>query len=223
MTWYHGTPDIRDLRTAGRFTPRTEARRVIGDRSGLAKIMERMAAPGLSAAAAHAMSKEADACWETLDAPVPVFLSASRATATSYANDARAFDYQNAEPAVVAVDVGAAPDVTINAGGATFRGLTWGQIEAGLRASDLDSSVVSDMLFERLNGTQRDRIKVSDLGLALWSAGARVVEVTNVIDTHNGVGRPDTVRMVFDVDLIVIPEFAPADADVVEASDAPGM
>jgi hypothetical protein len=204
--WFHGTPDVRPIQASGGFTPRTEARRLISDPARLAALSAIQNDVSLSDVERLKQTAGIDNCWTIVQAPVPVFLSASRATAATYADDKRAFDYQNAEPAILTIACDEAPDVTLDARGESFRSMAWAQVAADLVKADLDPEPVRKMLFEQLPGLSAERIRVSDLGLALWSAGARIVDVLNVVDTHNGKGRADTVRMVFDPERITILE-----------------
>lgn len=208
MIWYHGTPDVRSLREIGAFEPRTEARRLIKDPAALAEARAFAAEPGLSIVDSARRLDMLSVHFKDVQIPVPVFFSARRDTAASYAVDQRALDYQNAEPAVIIAEISADADVTINAGRETFRGLRWDRIETGLLASGYDPQTVKDALNTQLGRSSEGRIRVSDLGAALWLCGVGVVDVVNVIDTHTGVGKPDTVRMVFDPEMISIPAFA---------------
>lgn len=203
-TWFHGTPDVRPLRDAGGFTPRFRTQRLVTDGDKLRELSARRSDPEVSGADFRRLSKEMEACWEEVDAPVPVFLSATRATARSYADETRAFRENEADPAVLEAVCDAPAEVTIDARGASFRGVTWPDVAAGLAASDLEAEEVRRTVFDRLPDV-RDRIRVEHLGFALWTAGARVVDVENVVDTHGGTGRPDTVRMVFDPELVRLP------------------
>jgi hypothetical protein len=197
MPWYHGTPDIRPLR-AGGFTARTEPVRCVRDRAALQAARAHANEAGISDLEAHRRLSLIDAHFEHLPVPVPVFLARTRATAATYATDQRAFDYQGAEPAVLEIDRVPEAEVTIDAGGETFRGLAWGRIAAGLAAAGDDPERVARVLEDRLEVSIAGRIRVAKLGAALHLCGYKVVDVVNVVDTHEGRGRPDTVRMVFD-------------------------
>ncbi|MCE6958837.1 hypothetical protein LAZ40_07215 [Cereibacter sphaeroides] len=201
MPWFHGTPDVRALRDHG-FRLRSEPVRAVRNMEALRAARRHASEEGISDLEAFRRMDAISAHFEDIEIPVPVFLAASRATAASYANDHRAFDYQNAEPAVLEVEVDGEPDLVIDAGGATFRGLAWARIEAGIHEIGRDPREVGEILENRLQRDITERIRVSDLGRALHLCGYRVVEVRNVVDTHDGKGHPDTVRMVFDPDLL---------------------
>ena len=208
MPWFHGTPDVRALRESGGFTPRSENRRIVSDLPGLRAAKEHASEPGISDAEAMRRLGALDRFFSYEPVPVPVFLSACRDTAATYADDRRAWDYQNADPAVLEVGINAEADLVIDAGRETFRGLRWPPIEAGLRKAGADPEDVRSLLEDRLQKPADGPIRVSDLGAALHLAGFAVVEVRNVIDTHTGRGKPDTVRMVFDMSLLEVPALA---------------
>lgn len=182
MPWFHGTPDVRPLSESG-FTARTEPVRCVRDRAALE---------------AHRRLSALEGQFEQVLVPVPVFLSRTRATAETYARDVRAFDYQGADPAVLEIDGVPKAEVAIDAAGETFRGLRWDLIAKGVSAAGGDPEALARLLEDRLEVSIVGRIRVAKLGAALHMAGYRVVDVLNVVDTHEGRGRPDTVRMVFD-------------------------
>lgn len=196
MPWYHGTPDVRPLRENG-FTARTEPVRCVRDRAALQAARAHANEEGISALEGHRRLSALEEQFEFVPVPVPVFLSRTRATAATYANDQRAFDYQGAEPAVLEIDRVPEAEITIDAGGETFRGLAWDRIAAGLAAAGDDPDRVARVLEDRLEVSIAGRIRVAKLGAALHLCGYGVVDVVNVVDTHEGRGRPDTVRMVF--------------------------
>lgn len=197
MPWYHGTPDVRPLRENG-FTARTEPVRCVRDRAALQAARAHANEPGISALEGHRRLNALEEQFEFVPVPVPVFLSRTRDTAATYANDQRAFDYQGAEPAVLEIEGVPEAEITIDAGGETFRGLAWDRIAAGLVTVGDDPDRVARVLEDRLEVSIAGRIRVAKLGAALHLCGYGVVDVVNVVDTHEGRGRPDTVRMVFD-------------------------
>jgi len=197
MPWYHGTPDIRPLRTGG-FTSRTEPVRCVRDRAALAAARAHANEEGISALEGHRRLTALEAQFEFVPVPVPVFLSRTSGTAQSYANDQRALDYQGAEPAVLEIEQVPEVELTIDAGGETFRGLSWDRVATGVRDAGGDPEALARTLEDRLEVSISGRIRVSKLGAALHLSGYRVVDVVNVVDTHDGRGRPDTVRMVFE-------------------------
>lgn len=203
MIWYHGTPDARPLLADG-FSARTEPVLCVKDPAALAAARAHAAAPGLSDLEAHRRLGAISRHFEHVEVPVPVFLSRTRATAQSYANDHRAFDYQGAEPAVLEIEGVPEAQVTIDARGESFRGLSWERIAAGLEAAGSDPESVARVLEDRLQVPLDGRIRVARLGAALYMCGFTVVDVVNVVDTHAGRGRPDTVRMVFDPEVLRI-------------------
>jgi hypothetical protein len=170
----------------------------VQDRAALAAARAHANEEGISALEGHRRLTALEAQFEFVPVPVPVFLSRTRGTASSYANDQRAFDYQGAEPAVLEIEQVPAAELTIDAAGETFRGLSWVGIAAGVRDAGGDPEALARTLEDRLEVSIAGRIRVAKLGAALHMAGYRVVDVVNVVDTHDGRGRPDTVRMVFE-------------------------
>ncbi|MEP3671284.1 MAG: hypothetical protein ABJN42_31685 [Roseibium sp.] len=203
MTWYHGTPEADPLRERG-FVPRYDTRRVVRDIRALNEARAHATEPGISALEGHKRLKSIGDHFEDLSVPVPVFLCANRATAETYADDKRAFDFQNASPDVLEVEVSAEPALTIDAGFKSFRQIAWPQIELAMIYADMDPTPVRDILTDRFQVDLSGRIRVSEIGAALNLCGLDVVDFKNVVDTYNGVGQADTVRMVFDPSLLEI-------------------
>lgn len=197
MPWFHGTPDVRPLSESG-FTARTEPVRCVRDRAALEAARAHANEEGISALEAHRRLGALEGQFEYAPVPVPVFLARRRATAETYAKDVRAFDYQGADPAVLEIEGVPEAEVSIDAAGETFRGLRWDLIAKGVSAAGGDPEALARVLEDRLEVSIVGRIRVAKLGAALHMAGYRVVDVLNVVDTHEGRGRPDTVRMVFE-------------------------
>lgn len=206
MRWFHGTPDAREVKAREGFEARFEKRRLIRDPERLPEARQQAAELGLSREEEARRMSALAACFENVDVRVPVFASARRDTAASYADDRRAFDYQNAEPAVFEIDVDLPVDLVIDAEGGTFRDVKWENVQRALLAIGHDPEDVRSVLTGKMGKSVEDRLRVSDLGTLLWMSGFETIEVRNVIDTHTGKGRPDTVLMCFRPEELRIPE-----------------
>jgi hypothetical protein len=119
------------------------------------------------------------------DVKKPIFTSDSRRVAATYADDNRAFDYQNAEPETLELLRRSGDDVSIDAQGARFRGLDVRDVEAGTGA---------DM--SRYRGQVRDgEMSTDGLGLVLSDQGRDGAIIRNVVDDYMGYGKPSQVQM----------------------------
>jgi len=149
LTFYHGTPDGREVRGAGGFS-----------------------------------------------ADKPVFLSDSRQVASTYADDSRAFDYQNSVPEIFSAKTSPQRVLDVNAGGADFRGIDAETVKQALSragVSDGDAATAFSQIRVRDDG----KIRTDDLVKIVKGLGFDAADVANVRDTYNSAAKskPSTVRM----------------------------
>ena len=121
-------------------------------------------------------------------APRPIFTTNVRKVADTYADDERAWDYQNADPATIELLRRQGNDATVNAGGARFRGIDEDRVAAGTGA---DMSRYRGQVQDGEVSTDGISVMLSDMGLG----GA---EIRSVVDDYMGNGGISNVQMTFD-------------------------
>ena len=125
---------------------------------------------------------------EWVDAPRPAFTTDNRAVARTYANDERAWDYQNADPSVLELYRRSSNDAVIDAQGARFRGL-YGDDVADATGANLS----------QYRGQVMDNeVSTDGLGMILRDQGFDGARIRNVVDDYMGHGRPAEVQMTLD-------------------------
>jgi hypothetical protein len=177
LPMYHGSPDARALRAAGQFEPRTTTVSVRDPQTG-------------------------EIARETV--PSPTFFSTDRRTASSYADPHRAWDYQNAEPAVVAASTSPTRVLDVDGGGQRFRGIDRQSVRAGLIAAGTPEAEADAVIARVFNGGRPDRMSTDDLSYVAHQLGFDAVDVANVVDDYMGRAKPTTVRMMMRPDQIAL-------------------
>jgi hypothetical protein len=121
-------------------------------------------------------------------APRPIFTTNVRKVADTYADDERAWDYQNADPATIELLRRQGNDATVNAGGARFRGIDEDRVAAGTGA---------DM--SRYRGQVQDgEVSTDGISVMLSDMGLDGAEIRSVVDDYMGNGGISNVQMTFD-------------------------
>ncbi len=200
--WYHGTPELNKF---DGFKDKTINVEVIQDLDQYLKLSEEMTQ----------YTSEDDKYFDILNKlvslkkyvtiPAPIFLTDSRGVALSYADDKRAYDYQEAEPGVIEVEVKKSPDITIDAHGGTFRGISTKRLQGALKKNGLSEDTI-DVIIRTTDrsGQIPDKVSTDGLAIIMHELGYVVADIKNVIDDYNAKGRPATVKMVMDRSLIVV-------------------
>jgi hypothetical protein len=101
---------------------------------------------------------------------VPIFVSADKRLASTYADDSRAWDYQNSTPETLPLRIMAENPVTFDWGGRRFKDASQGNVYP----------------------TIRDAIE------AAKAKGHDAVTITNVVDDYRAKGAPSTITAIFD-------------------------
>lgn len=200
--WYHGTPEMQKI--ANQFEGRTHSVSYITDPEQWEAIQQK----------AQQVEHGSDEYYELLNLAgklnqyktvrSPVFLSNSHGVAHTYADDRRAFDYQNAEPGVIQVTVADGQTLTINGYGQNFRGIAVESVSAGLIKAGISETEIDSALAQFINQIRGDGNKISTDSLAaiVDGFGFDIVDVTGIKDNYNGGGPTAIVRMVMDPSLI---------------------
>jgi len=202
---FHGTPDVRGLRTAGAFDQMTEGTQRISDLDAWRRLGQQIDEVGPSTPEGIDLTIARSNLLEQQRVNKPVFATPDRQMAATYADDTRAFDYQNAEPAIVSMRSNPQRILDINAGGADFRGIDLDRVKKGFREAGIPDADIEDALNRYIVAPRSDgKLSTNDLSAVSQSLGFDAVDVANVRDAYNNNGRstPGTVRMAFNSDQI---------------------
>jgi hypothetical protein len=209
LPMYHGTPDVREIADAGGFSPRTKTVRRLSDPNEWDEVQGLLGdiTPGTSAY--FKKLDEAGSLVDDASIRSPVFFSPDYRMAGSYADDTRAFDYQNAVPEVVRADTSPQNILDVNAGGNTFTGINRDVVRKALEGAGIDPEDADAQIRRYMFGRTSDKISTDDLAAIADGFGFDAVDVSNVKDDYYGGGAAGRVRMMLNPDQINVPKYAP--------------
>ena len=142
----------------------------------------------------------------------PYFFSKNRPTAATYADDRRAFDYQNAEPEVIKAFIKQENPLVIDAKGATYDGIDADKIIKQF-ANSPDKETVARQV-KKYAAIMNGKVNSDQLATLASRLGRDGVVIKNVRDTYEGKGKPTDVFMVLGAENIrrTTAKFDPAKA-----------
>ncbi|RME07972.1 MAG: hypothetical protein D6816_06080 [Bacteroidetes bacterium] len=198
--WYHGSPDLRQILKNG-FEFRLET---------ISKIKEGLIDKffKLSEKASAIRETDFDQYLKIIDQleqmredfhfPRPIYLTSRKQVAKTYADPFRAFDYQNAVPGVVNVIPHCTNELSIDALGATFKGIRIdivldALVRAGIDLAKAEEAILS-FTFYRNDG----KMTSTELAAVAHMFGFDCVNIKNVIDTYTPSKTKSTVKIVLD-------------------------
>jgi len=225
LTFFHGTPDGREVRASGGFQPRTQSVSTISDPQAYQRVQEAMQSAENGSAEYFALLDEAARLSAYESIPKPVFLSDAQRVASTYADDARAFDYQSAVPEVFSAKTNPQRAFDVDAGGADFRGISLDAVRRGLTGAGVPAGDIDDALSRLRLGRSDGKISTDDLTFLANRFGFEAVDVKNVRDTYNATASAprSTVRMMLDPSRIQIEGLAPTDPATARAQSVLDM
>jgi len=199
MVWYHGSPEMQKIE---RFENRTITARYITDPDKWSKLQSKLSHASNSEFTVISDQMNELTKYKTLRSPV--FFSNKRSVATSYADDRRAYDYQQAEPGVISVTIDDGRTLTIEAHGESFRGINVNSVIRGLTAVGIDPSDIDDVMkmYQLDIRGNSNKISTDSLIKIVDSFEFDIIDVRGIKDNYNGGGPPSTIRMVMDPSLI---------------------
>jgi hypothetical protein len=197
-TFYHGSPDARQVRATGGFEPRTTNAGYLSDPDRYAEIQAEMAAERAAngtSARYFELLDEAGALNNNLERPRPIYLSDRENVARTYARDDRAFDYQGAEPETFPI-LTRGNLMVVDGGGERFANLSLDRIRMSLPA---ERRPEFDAMVRRYKADftgNPGRVSTNDLEDIAHGMGYDGFEVRNVRDTYNNHGPRSPVSAV---------------------------
>lgn len=205
-SWYHGTPDSREVEKGG-FESRTLQADYINDLKGYNELM-------LSMKNAREEGDE-DLYFKLLDKVSdykktytynkPIFLTDKYSVAKTYADPMRAFDYQGAIEKVYEVDVDCSKIVNIHAFGDRFRFISEDKVKKGFIESGVSEDKIDELISKFNYYTTDNKGIKTDLIAAIGNwLGFDCIDVIGVLDSYMGGNIKSTVRMVLNPEKIKI-------------------
>ena len=205
--WYHGSPDVANMGDGGTFTPRTGVVDYITDPKKWNEVQA-----GMKQARSDGNDDE---YWRLIDIAgklkgkmnyqKPIFFTNNINVARTYADDKRAFDYQNAESILHTVDINDNGNVLkVPAYGERFRGIDVESLRKALINAGISNDKIENYYQMFQNDIRNGKISTDDMAVITQQLGFDIVDVLGVLDSYHGGTTKSTVRMVFDPSRITI-------------------
>lgn len=198
-SWYHGTPDAREVEENGGFTNRTKTISYVTDPKELEQHQEKMnlAIKNGDMDTYHKLLNMTYDFKKDFTYKKPIFLSDKHSIAKTYADPKRAFDYQNALEKVFEVAVDCDKIAKIVATGDRFRFISIDKVRQGFINSGVSLEEI-DKLISMFNYYISDNKGIqTDVIAAIGNyLGFDCIDVIGVLDSYHGGTVRSTVRMV---------------------------
>lgn len=198
--WYHGTPDERDLKQTGSFTNRTNTTDYISDPNQWHELQKQMGDARSSGNEDQyfELLDQAGKLRKSLTYNKPIYFTNNRSVANTYADEKRAFDYQNSIPSILKVEIDDSGKVLeVPAYGERFRGIKADIVRKALLDNGISNEVI-DKYFNMFTTNIRDGNMTSEtLGIIAQQIGFDIIDVLGVLDSYHGGNTKSKVRMVF--------------------------
>jgi len=205
--WYHGTPDVRDIRQTGAFTPRTATTTYLTDPQKYDEIQAEMSKARSEGNdnLYHELSHQLSPLVKELTYKKPIYFTGNRGVARTYTDPHRSGDYQNAEPSILNVKIDDSGKVlTIPAFGESFRGINTDVVKTALMKDGVQEPVIDNYFNIFKFWIHNNRMPSETLGIIAQLLHYDVVDILGVKDSYHVGSTNATVRMVFDPQRIKI-------------------
>lgn len=200
-SWYHGTPDAREIEKEGGFTNRTMTVDYVKDPEGFNKLQQKINSAkkdGNEKLYFQLLDKVSD-YKENFTYKKPVFLTDKFSVAKTYADPKRAFDYQNATEKVYEVEVNCNKIVNISAIGDRFRFISFDKVKQGFVNSGISEEEIDKLISMFNYHTPNNKgIRTDDIAAIGNWLEFDCIDVIGVLDSYHGGTVKSTVRMVLD-------------------------
>lgn len=207
--WYHGTPDSREIKKTNSFRTIYATRQIISDINKYNEIQNNLKK-------ARKDGNE-DLYFELLDTvsdtygeikfKKPIFFTDKSSVANTYTDPFRAFDYQNAEPSLLKVEINENGKLLeVHAYGYSFRKIELKILKDALIKDGVQESEIDNYynMFTQHIGGRGNKLSTEDSGIICQLLGYDIVDFIGVLDGYHGGKTQSTVRMLFDAERIKI-------------------
>jgi len=206
-SWYHGTPDVRDIQKVGAFTPRTDTTTYVTDPQKWNEVqaaMQKARSEG-NDDLYHEYLNQAGELVKNFTYKKPIYFTGNRGVARTYSDPRRSFDYANAEPSVLNVKIDDSGKIlTIPAYGETFRGINSDIVKKALIDDGVPEETINGYYAMFPFWITNGRMTAETLGIIAQLLHYDIVDVLGVKDSYHAGSIDATVRMVFDPSRIKI-------------------
>jgi glycosyltransferase involved in cell wall biosynthesis len=200
-SWYHGTPDSREIERDGGFTHRTMSVDYITDLDAYKRTMLDMqrARDSGDDDLYHKLLDTIISFKEKYTYKKPVFLSSEYSVAKTYADPRRYIDYQSAKEKVYEVDVDCSRVVRIEASGERFKFIGVNRVKRGFMGAGVSEKEIDDLI-NKFNYYVKEGTGIkTDVIAAIGNwLNFDCIDVVGVLDSYHGGTVKSTVRMVLD-------------------------
>ena len=199
--WYHGTPDNRELKQTGGFTQRTNTTDYISDPKRWRELQNEMQIARNTGKEDlyFKLLDQAGALRKQMTYKKPIYFTDNQGVANTYNDDKRAFDYQNAEPALLKAQINDNGNILkVNAQGETFRGIKTDIVRASLIKAGISENEIEKYFDMFPTNISKGKMTAETLGIIAQLLGFDIVDVQGVLDSYHVGTTKSTVRMVFD-------------------------
>ena len=200
-SWYHGTPDAREIQKVGGFTHKTMTVNYVTDTNGLKELQISMknARESGDMDLYHNLLNKVDDYKKDFTYKKPLFLSNKYSVAKTYADPQRAFDYQNAVEKTYEVDVNCNKIVKIVATGDRFRFISIDKVKQGFINSGVSEEEIDKLILMFNYYVSNNKGIKTDVIAAIGNwLDFDCIDVVGVLDSYDGGNVQSTVRMVLD-------------------------
>lgn len=206
-TWFHGTPDSREIKKAGGFFKRTTTVTYIEHIDEYKEHMLNLknARETGNENLYHKLLNKTSKFKKKYEYSTPIFLTDKRGVASTYADPKRAFNYQKAEEKIYEVKVNCSKKVTIFASGQRFKFLNLKSVKKGFIQSGTSEQQINDLISKFNFDVKNNKgITTDKIGAVAHYLGYDCVDVIGVLDSYHGGKTKSTVKMVFNLSNIKI-------------------
>jgi len=201
--YYHGSPETQKIR--GGFTQRFSYADISSDPMLSKKIIKALAIIDRDDPRKRDLLNKAAELHKVIKVPSGIFLTPDYSVAATYADEHRAWDYQNAVGGVVEVEVKDAPTVSIHGDGSSFRGIKVNLVFLALEEFGFHKKDIEDAYYSMITSRREGIISTDDLvELAGILGKIKIIDIHNIRDNYIGSGKVTTVRIVLDASLLHI-------------------
>lgn len=202
--WYHGSPDIREIRQQGNFSKKTMSVSYISDVNTWNQLQSQLSSLSNEDPEYYEILQKKSELIAYMEIPSPIFFTSALKVAKTYANVSRAFDYQNAQPGVITAHIDPGKNLKISAGGDSFKGISKDAVFSALEKSGIPKDDIENTMMKFIRYIRNNKLRTDDLAAIAHHYQFDTVDVTNVRDSYMGGSLTSTVRIVFDPSKITI-------------------
>jgi len=205
--WYHGTPDNREIIKNG-FQLKKGITSYISNPQKYFELQKNMkiARSNGNEKQYFDLLDQAGKLDKQLTYNKPIYFTNSQTVARTYADEKRAFDYQNSISSIIKVIIDDNGNIlTIPAYGESFRGIKVDIVKKALNENGISDEITNKYLSMFANYINKNNTITSEtLSIIAQLLKFDIIDVIGVLDSYHGGNIKSTIRIVFDPNRIKI-------------------